>query len=469
MKIKHFLLLVTISIFYFSCSEDNDVTVSRNLQEYLDENSTTDFGNVIACAASASGSTSLTYIFYYPEVGASDIRYYEADISITDKNDFSNYRREILSVQDVFDGKLQRFSRSSSVEGWSIITYVLDGKLHKSEPIRLKNTSKTTEWKDDVTIEYPETLTPNFRWTDGSYDDSVIYFQVISEADDDSFISGTYTEEKTFQFYDISNVVLNINLETPEDLVVDTEYNFTLMGVSEDNWVNLVIEKPFVPRNLQEYIDASTTFTLDKLEYAFAASANGNNSLTYIYYHPIDGAREVRYYEADISITDKNDFSNYRREILTDDSFFGAKLRRISRSNSEDGWCIVTYEADDKLHISEPIRLKNASEPTEWGDDETVLIDASETLKPKFTWSDGTFVPNESYFQVFTESDNTFLSGTFTTEKEIQYSNETNVISSINTETPISLMLDNEYDFTLMGISEDHWVNLYIKKTFIAE
>ncbi|ARV06506.1 hypothetical protein BTO04_07240 [Polaribacter sp. SA4-10] len=465
MKITHFLLLISISILYFSCSEDNDVTVSRNLQGYLDENATTQFGNVIACAASADGNTSLTYIFYYPEEGASDIRYYEADISITDQNVFSNYKRQILSETTVFGGKLNRMSRSSSVEGWSIVTYVLDGELQVSNPIRLKSLTRTTEWEEEITIEFPETLTPKFTWTDGTYAENNIYFQVITAVEEAAFISGTYTTEKTFQYYDTSNVVLDINTEMPEKLVEDIEYDFTLMGVSEDNWVNLIIEKPFVPRNLEEYINVNSTRTLDQVN-AFAASANGNNSLSYIYYYPEDGARLVRYYETDNTSVDKNDYANYKRRILTDASYFGAKLRRISRSGSEESWCIVVYFTEGKLHLSEPIRLKNQSKPTEWTDD--VTINTEENLKPKFTWLDGVYAENATYFQVVTDSDVSFLSGTFTTEKEFQYS-VTEGFNTLNTTTPESLILDADYNFTMMGISEDHWVNLYIKETFTAE
>ena len=238
-----FYLFIFMSL--VSCSEDNDIIVPRNLQEYIDANTNRELDNVIACAASANGSTSSSYIFYYPIDGATEVRYYEAEDTSIDENDFSNYRRELLTEENIFGGKLNRFLRSNSEESWCIVTYFTEGKLHKSNPIRLKNQTKSTEWVDEVVIEYPQTLTPKFTWIDGTFTDSNIYFQVISDADDD-FISGTYTEEKIFQFYDISNVVLNINTETPEALILDEEYNFTMMGVSEDNWVNLVIQKSFI-------------------------------------------------------------------------------------------------------------------------------------------------------------------------------------------------------------------------------
>ena len=85
---------------------------------------------------------------------------------------------------------------------------------------------------------------PNFSWEDGSYSDTKIYFQVVSD-DENNLISGTYTFESMFQFYDLENVVLNITKGTPDMLERSADYNFTLMGVSEDNWVNLFSQKSF--------------------------------------------------------------------------------------------------------------------------------------------------------------------------------------------------------------------------------
>ena len=64
MTFKNFLIAVFVSFFLFSCTEDNDITVPRNLQEYIDATSSNDLGEVIACAASVSGSSDVSYIFY---------------------------------------------------------------------------------------------------------------------------------------------------------------------------------------------------------------------------------------------------------------------------------------------------------------------------------------------------------------------------------------------------------------------
>ena len=86
---------------------------------------------------------------------------------------------------------------------------------------------------------------PIFSWEDGIIKENAIFFEVISEANDE-LLSGTYTFERHFQYYILDNVVLNITEEEPPILQANTPYNFTLMGVSEDNWVNLFIQRGFI-------------------------------------------------------------------------------------------------------------------------------------------------------------------------------------------------------------------------------
>ena len=128
---------------------------------------------------------------------------------------------------------------------------------------------------------------------------------------------------------------------------------------------------------------------------------------------------------------------------------------------------MVTYLADGKLHISRAIKTKNLTRTTVWSTD----IDPTypEVLKPVFTWSDTSFAESEQYFQVFTQNDDVFLSGTFTTETKFQYYNESNVVRKIHLDTPPSLVIDDTYKFYLYGLSADNWVNLVIQKSFTAE
>lgn len=243
MLTRKLLFLVVIACF-FSCQVDTNSDLSINLQEYIDVNSNNSVGEVIACAASEEQNTAVSYIFYYPLVEATDIRYYEADITVVDSNDFSKYTRKRLPIEPVFGGKLERFVRSDTEEAWCIVTFMLQGTLHKSNPIRLKNISKPTEWLSNVSIDFSQSGTPKFSWNDGSIAENAIYFQVISNVQE-TFLSGTYTFDKWYQYKNTNNVVLTINTETPPDLILNEDYLFTMMGVSEDNWVNLIIQKRF--------------------------------------------------------------------------------------------------------------------------------------------------------------------------------------------------------------------------------
>ncbi|MDO5971859.1 hypothetical protein Q4Q35_18815 [Flavivirga aquimarina] len=235
-KIVYALIILNI----FSCSSNDDE--SPNLASYL-EGDIFEVGAVIACAAS-DNETKDILTFYYPEEGATNIRYYETVHAQVDNSDFSNYTQILLQSTPFFNGYLGKFTQAASTEKWIIVTFELDGEIKISNPIRTKQISKPTVWSDDVEINQDESGMPNFTWVDDPVGDNAIYFQVISD-DQNNLLSGTYTYQNYFQYYDTSNVVLNITTETPQPLVLNNTYNFTLMDVSEDNWVNFVINKTF--------------------------------------------------------------------------------------------------------------------------------------------------------------------------------------------------------------------------------
>ena len=240
-KIGH---IIIVSLVLFSCSEDNDDNVSENLASYIQGRSI-EMGAVIACAASDENNNDIL-TFYYPEAEASNVRFYETDNATVNNADFSNYSRVFLNSDPFFNGYLGKFTQTASNEKWIVITFELDGDIKISNPIRTKQISKPTVWDDTVVINQEESGMPKFTWIDNAFGDNAIYFQVISDAEN-NLLSGTYTFENHFQYYNTSNVVLNITTQTPPDLILNNNYNFTLMDVSEDNWVNLVINnKNFV-------------------------------------------------------------------------------------------------------------------------------------------------------------------------------------------------------------------------------
>ncbi len=237
-KIKYVTLLFLIIM---SCSKDESIS-NQNLESYL---TTLPYktGKVIACAASAIDSDDVL-VFYYPKPNAKHIKYYETASIHVDKFDFEKYDEIEVTHQPFFNGYLGVYNRISSKEKWIIITFEMDGEIHVSNPIHTKQYTKPTFWTDIVSIDQSILLMPNFSWDDNLKGDNAIYFQVVSD-NENNLLSGTYTYQNHFQYYNTSNVILNVTEKTPPDLEKNKTYNFTLMDVSEDNWVNLIIQKEF--------------------------------------------------------------------------------------------------------------------------------------------------------------------------------------------------------------------------------
>ena len=241
-KIKH----IIICLFVFSCSE-TDTEIDSSLEAYT-QNKSFETGAVIACAASDNDNNSDVLIFYYPEVGASNARLYQTSSADVDKDDFINYEQVFSDSQPIFNGYLSHFIQESQVERWFIVTFELDNDIKISNPIRSKQILKPTLWEDIVSINQEEPGMPVFEWQANITGDNAIYFQVVSDAQD-NLLSGTYTNQEHFQYYVLDNVVLNITREITPMLILDVAYRFTLMDVSADNWVNVVtINKNFINR-----------------------------------------------------------------------------------------------------------------------------------------------------------------------------------------------------------------------------
>ncbi len=242
---KYPILFFIVYVFVLSCSsETEDIQMdSLELAAFLEGREVV-LDDVIACAAS-NRNPSVVSVFLYPRPNVSNIKYYETASVDADKNDFSQYVERELQLLDVFNGHLLRYEVESDQEKWVIVTFEEEGSIRVSNPIRLKQLTKPTEYlTENVTTDLSMGTMPSFTWEDGRFTDSRIYFHVLSDAMD-NFLSGTYTFERRFQYYKLDNVVLNITEETPPILNPETVYNFSLLAVSEDNWVNLFSEIPF--------------------------------------------------------------------------------------------------------------------------------------------------------------------------------------------------------------------------------
>jgi len=226
-----------------SCTNDSDEQNDSNLLNYLN-NSTFETGAVIACAANDQNEGDIL-VFYYPEANATNIRLYETNGIDVNNTDFSNYMRLEISPLPFFNGYLEKVVVRPNTEKWIIVTYERDNDIKISNPIRTKQVVKPTVWSSNVEIDQRQSEMPIFSWLDNEFQDNAIYFQVVSDAQDE-LLSGTYTFENQFQYYNTDNIVLNITEEIPPSLTVGMTYNFTLMDVSEDNWVNQVSVISFI-------------------------------------------------------------------------------------------------------------------------------------------------------------------------------------------------------------------------------
>ncbi len=234
-------LLFTIT-FVVSCS--NDLAKETSLAAYLEDREVV-LDNVIACAAS-NEADDLVSFFLFPRPTATNIKYFETISSAIDKNSFEQYEPFDSPLLDVFNGFLKKFEVSVNAEKWVIVSFEEDNKIHISNPIRIKNQTRPTEYiSSNISIE-EDTINPLITWQDGLYDDTRIYFQVLTDSTN-NLISGTYTFDSFFKYYELENVVLNITLGTPQNLKLNSTYSFSLLGVSEDNWVNIFSVKSFVP------------------------------------------------------------------------------------------------------------------------------------------------------------------------------------------------------------------------------
>ncbi|MBX2827651.1 MAG: hypothetical protein KTR22_05785 [Flavobacteriaceae bacterium] len=241
---------VLIAFILTSCSQNDDTgDVFRDPQEpqslaTLIAEGPVELGGVIACASGTENENEVI-VYLYPRPGVTNIRYFETVSADVDPADYENYTELEITTNDYFNGYLMQIQRQATSEKWVIVTFEEAGVLQVSNPIRLKHQTQNTQFRNNFHIgggTMPEM--PIFSWGNIATPNDAIYFQVVSDADD-NLLSGTYTLEPLFQYYKTDNVVLDITRETPPALEAGLDYHFTVLSVSEDNWVNLIGLKRF--------------------------------------------------------------------------------------------------------------------------------------------------------------------------------------------------------------------------------
>ena len=246
-----FYSLVILCLLFFSCKKDE---TPLSLQQYISNNPTlTPFNELIACAAGGQSDfledeNAPLNMFFYPLPNATDFKYYETQNASDDPNDLSLFFEKEIEDVAVFNGFLRRYPLPPPDQDvWGRVSFMANDTLWYCKPVRYKTLEQPSEYAPELCeVDLSEPLQPNFTWQNGTATDNIIYFQVISD-DNNNALSGTYTTERSFQFYNLDNVVLNVTpSNTTPTLESGKTYHFTLMGVSSDNWVNLIMDKSFI-------------------------------------------------------------------------------------------------------------------------------------------------------------------------------------------------------------------------------
>lgn len=250
---KYFPYLILLTLLLYACEEGDPSFPENSLAAFqANHPELSPSHQLIACAAGGQegfleDSLFPVSVFFLPIAGSQNFQYYEAPKE-ADPEDWEAYQLVDLNLEPIFNGYLMRFLHpGNSEEVWGKVVYQSPDSFHVSNAIRMKLPRIPSEFAPDlVGVDLTQPTEPTFTWQEGRTPENAIYFQVVSDATG-NLLSGTYTFETNFQFYQLDNVVLNIReVSPPPELVPGASYTFTLMGVSLDNWVNLIAEKHFI-------------------------------------------------------------------------------------------------------------------------------------------------------------------------------------------------------------------------------
>lgn len=239
------LLLLALAVGFAGCKKEPTANYPDNLYGFIQSQSDLELTfELIACAAQLPDAEGVTRydVFFRPLDGATNFRCFRTGGTDVDPNNYANYTEMAATSEPVFSGHLRRFPvYDSSAEFWTLVTFERAGRLHICNPIRMKGASNGTAMYTDITVTGDG---PEFCWN-AQHADNAIHFQVVhtdpTSVPTSTLISGTYTYDTCFTFYELDNVVLNVtDADAVPVLTSGEEYGFLVMSVSEDNWVNEV-------------------------------------------------------------------------------------------------------------------------------------------------------------------------------------------------------------------------------------
>jgi hypothetical protein len=218
--------------------------------------------------------------------------------------------------------------------------------------------------------------------------------------------------------------------------------------------------EPINATTLEAYLSGKS---FEKEGVIACSASEEDTKKVFTFFYPYSDAKEMRLYETEALTADFSDYSQYELVDMDSEPVFNGYLRRFVIEPTAEKWAIVTFEVDNEIKISNPIRYKQLTKPTIWN--ESVIIENDGSLEPRFTWEKNAVGDNAIYFEVISKENNDLVSGTYTYENQFQFYDTTNVVLNITTQVP-QLESNANYNFTLMDVSLDNWVNLVSTKKF---
>lgn len=235
-----YLLALSLILFLFSCGESD----SNSLQDFIDNKESSD--ELVACAATylvfpISGFEYRTAVYYKTLPGQSNLQlWYSEEYS----QSIENYKLIESSDQPQFSGFLGLIEDERQT-GAFIVSVNVGDEIIYSKPIEILTLDTKTVIDDAITIDFAQNLEPTFTWPTSSVDDQSIYFHLIVDLEQEEAISGTYSYETNFTFYDLQNVVFNVTEKVDPVLEPNKEYLIQIMDVSDNNWVTKISRTTF--------------------------------------------------------------------------------------------------------------------------------------------------------------------------------------------------------------------------------
>lgn len=229
----------------------------QSLHSFIQVNNLTEQpDSLIACAFSGDhaflpqGLGADVRILAYSYFEEGEFLYFHSTDRVAASSDLEHYTyRSALDTRNVARDFFEVLPMAQPPTGTferMIVARVIEDKIYLSNTIFIKGVDElTASFPGGLAIENEPQGIPRFTWPE-SPGDNVIYFQLLTDGND-QVISGTYTVEPEFTYYQTDNVVLNVSPGVPPTSLPATNgpYRMTVMGVGANNWVNFIRDVEF--------------------------------------------------------------------------------------------------------------------------------------------------------------------------------------------------------------------------------